>query len=32
MEKARGTADAIEEIIPDDLWTLPTYAEMLFMR
>jgi glutamine synthetase len=32
MERARALSDRLEAIIPDDLWTLPTYAEMLFMR
>ncbi len=32
MERARAAADALEMVTPDDLWTLPTYAEMLFMR
>jgi glutamine synthetase len=32
MEKARAASDALEAVIPDDLWTLPTYAEMLFIR
>jgi glutamine synthetase len=32
MERARVAADALEHVIPDDLWPLPTYAEMLFIR
>ena len=32
MARARAAADALEMITPDDLWTLPTYTEMLFMR
>jgi glutamine synthetase len=32
MARARAASDALEEVIPDDLWTLPTYAEMLFVR
>lgn len=32
MEQARVIADALEQITPDDLWPLPTYAEMLFIR
>jgi len=32
MERARSAADALEEVIPEDLWPLPTYAEMLFLR
>ncbi len=29
MEQARDVADTLEAIIPADLWTLPTYAELL---
>ena len=32
MQKARTASDALESVIPDDIWTLPTYAEMLFVR
>ncbi len=32
MEQARSAADLLEALTPDDLWTLPTYTEMLFMR
>ena len=32
MEQARSAADVLEAVTPDDLWTLPTYTEMLFMR
>jgi glutamine synthetase len=32
MDRARAASDALEEVIPDDLWPLPTYAEMLFVR
>jgi len=32
MLSVRGAADAIESQIADDLWPLPTYQEMLFMR
>jgi glutamine synthetase len=32
MERARDAADALEQVIPENLWTLPTYAEMLFQR
>jgi len=28
----RETADQIEAILPDDLWPLPTYREMLFIK
>ncbi|MHC4416235.1 MAG: glutamine synthetase III family protein [Planctomycetota bacterium] len=32
MSRARAASDALEAVIPDDLWTLPTYAQMLFLR
>lgn len=32
MDKLREYADKLETIISDDLWTLPTYREMLFIR
>jgi glutamine synthetase len=32
MVKVRSTADELEGIIADDLWPLPTYREMLFIR
>jgi glutamine synthetase len=32
MQKVRKTVDALEAIIPDDQWPLPTYQEMLFIR
>ena len=32
MLKVREAADALEGIVADDLWPLPTYQEMLFMR
>ncbi|MDY7110212.1 MAG: glutamine synthetase III [Planctomycetota bacterium] len=32
MDRARAASDALEEVIPDDLWPLPTYAEMLFVH
>ncbi len=32
MARARAAADALEAILPADLWTLPTYSEMLFQR
>jgi glutamine synthetase len=32
MAAARAAADQLETIVPDDLWPLPTYAEMLFIR
>jgi glutamine synthetase len=32
MEKVREAADKLEKVVPDDLWPLPKYAEMLFIR
>jgi len=32
MAAVRTHADALEELVPDDLWTLPTYQEMLFIK
>ncbi len=32
MNDVRETADLLEEIVADDLWPLPTYREMLFVR
>jgi glutamine synthetase len=31
MQKLRADVDALEEILPRELWPLPTYAEMLFV-
>ncbi|MET0956320.1 MAG: hypothetical protein ABWY68_10255 [Cryobacterium sp.] len=31
MAAVRTAADALEEIVADDLWPLPTYQEMLFI-
>jgi len=32
MVEARRVSDTLEELIPDDVWPLPRYAEMLFVR
>ena len=32
MSKVREAADALEAVVADDLWSLPTYQEMLFIR
>jgi len=32
MEKVRAAADRLELIVDADLWPLPTYAEMLFVK
>ena len=31
MADVRAAADALEEVVADDLWPLPTYQEMLFI-
>jgi glutamine synthetase len=32
MEAVREAADALEELVDDELWPLPTYQEMLFIK
>ena len=32
MNEVRDVADRLEKVIPDDLWPLPTYRDMLFVR
>ncbi len=32
MQAVRQPADALEQLIADDLWPLPTYQEMLFIK
>ncbi len=32
MQRGRVASDALEELLPADLWPLPTYAQMLFQR
>ncbi|MGI8559790.1 MAG: glutamine synthetase III [Solirubrobacteraceae bacterium] len=32
MESAREVADELERVVADDLWPLPKYAEMLFIK
>jgi len=32
MAAVRESADALENVVADDLWPLPTYQEMLFIR
>ena len=32
MNKVRTAADELERIIPDKLWSMPTYREMLFVK
>jgi glutamine synthetase len=32
MARVRGVVDRLEGIVPDDLWPLPKYAEILFIK
>jgi glutamine synthetase len=32
LENVRGIADRLEKIVADDLWPLPRYSEMLFIK
>ena len=32
MSVARIISDHLEELVPDDMWPLPSYTEMLFIR
>jgi glutamine synthetase len=32
MAKVREYADVLETVVADDLWPLPSYQEMLFIR
>jgi glutamine synthetase len=32
MADLRKTADKLETVVADDIWPLPTYREMLFIR
>ena len=32
MTAVRGIADRLEKIVADDLWPLPKYEEMLFIK
>jgi len=32
MNAVREAADALEEVVADDLWPIPTYREMLFIK
>lgn len=32
MDEVRAYADALEKVVADDLWSLPTYQEMLFIK
>lgn len=32
MDEVRASADTLETLVPDSLWTLPKYREMLFIK
>ena len=32
LDRLRAAADTLEELVAEDLWPLPSYAEMLFIR
>ncbi len=32
MEDVRDVADRLEKLVADDLWPLPKYSEMLFIK
>jgi glutamine synthetase len=32
MSRVREAADKLEKVVADDLWPLPKYSEMLFIR
>ena len=32
MGELRGVVDGLEALVDDNLWPLPTYQEMLFVR
>jgi glutamine synthetase len=32
MDRVRETADKLEKVVADDLWQLPKYSEMLFIK
>jgi glutamine synthetase len=32
MEAVRAVADRLEKIVPDDMWPLPKYSEILFIK
>jgi glutamine synthetase len=32
MDAVRATADRLEGIVSDDLWPLPKYSEILFIK
>jgi glutamine synthetase len=32
MDAVREAADALEKVVSDDLWPLPKYSEILFVK
>ena len=32
MAAVREVADRLEQVVPDDLWPLPKYSEVLFIK
>ena len=32
MAAVRGAADRLEKVVADDLWPLPKYSEILFIK
>ena len=32
MEATRAAADKLEKVVADDLWPLPKYSEILFIK
>jgi len=32
MEEVRAAADRLEKVVADDLWPLPKYSEILFIK
>jgi glutamine synthetase len=32
MDRVRDVADRLEAVIPDDVWPMPTYRDMLFVK
>ena len=32
MNEVRDVVDRLERIVPDDLWPVPTYRDMLFVK
>ena len=32
LDQVRDVVDRLERVVPDDLWPIPTYREMLFIK